>query len=275
MKEFPQRWTQIDMQALSLEVASWIKDYMDKDGIETCVVGVSGGVDSAAILRLCERTGKRVIAVAMPMELHKDSSADSLQKAMELCVNRPNVELIIRPIGQIVKCYQKQGVGLTQLGEGNLRSRTRADILRDLAGETNGIVVGTGNRDEDEIGYFTKGGDGDVDICPLSQLHKSMVKAIAVCEGVPEKIITAEPTAGLWDGQTDEEELGMNYNEVEWAIRFDDNEINATSTPQELQEAQDLSDRQVKVLGMVRTRRRVNAHKLRFPSVFTPEWLSK
>jgi len=260
MKEFPQRWTQIDMQALSLEVASWIKDYMDKDGIETCVVGVSGGVDSAAILRLCERTGKRVIAVAMPMEL---------------CVNRPNVELIIRPIGQIVKCYQKQGVGLTQLGEGNLRSRTRADILRDLAGETNGIVVGTGNRDEDEIGYFTKGGDGDVDICPLSQLHKSMVKAIAVCEGVPEKIITAKPTAGLWDGQTDEEELGMNYNEVEWAIRFDDNEINATSTPQELQEAQDLSDRQVKVLGMVRTRRRVNAHKLRFPSVFTPEWLSK
>jgi NAD+ synthase len=258
---------------------------MDKAGLDICVVGVSGGVDSAAVLRLSERTGKRVIAVAMPMETHKDSSANSLRLAMELCVGRPNVEFLIRPIGDIVEAYKKQGTGIgllggnvewiTELSEGNLRSRIRADILRGVAGETNGIVMGTGNRDEDEIGYFTKGGDGDVDICPLSQLHKSMVRSIAYCEGVPEEIVAAEPTAGLWDGQTDEDELGMNYDEVEWAIRFDDNEINATSTPQELQEAQDLSNRQVKVLGMVRTRRRANAHKLSFPPVFIPEWLRK
>jgi NAD+ synthase len=256
-------------EELIQKTTDWIRDYVATNGIRTLVVGVSGGIDSAVVFRLCVATGKEVIAIAMPMSLEEDSSPDSLKKAEELVEGIPNVTFAVRPIGEIVDAYSKALKLETYsptlaLLQGNVRSRIRANILYHYAGLHSGIVVGTGNKDEDEIGYFTKGGDGLVDICPLSLIHKSDVRKMAKLLDVPQSIIDAQPTAGLWDGQTDEDELGMTYDEVEWAIKHD-----------ELQEATGQfiptqNGRQDFVLGKVRTMRARNAHKLKYPPVFDP-----
>ena len=238
---------------------AWMKDYITNAGCKSWVVGVSGGVDSSVAQRLAEKTGYPVICVAMPMWLHNDSAKGSLDQAMRLCVGRPNVQFNVREIGPIVAACKAGGMGESRLNEGNLRSRIRANILYNFAGGYHGLVIGTGNRDEDEIGYFTKGGDGLVDLCPFSQDHKSQVRLMAAELDVPADIITQNPTAGLWDGQTDEGELGMTYAEVQWAIRYDD-----------LPNAQrpEVEGRAVEVLAKVRHMRKVNGHKLHYPPVF-------
>lgn len=248
------------MSDLVYRIAQWINDYAEAAGLKTAVVGVSGGIDSAVVTRLCERTSLRVCCVAMPMWLYKNSDPTATQRAMELCVGRPTIDFHVREIGPIVEAYKRGGTGLWQLGEGNLRARIRANILYDFAGLLHGLVVGTGNLDEDEIGYFTKGGDGLVDICPLSKLHKSVVRELAVELEVPKSIIDIPPTAGLWDGQTDEGELGMTYDEVAWALDYDDQKAPII----------EVSQRQKEVLTKVRHMRKVNAHKLHYPPVFNP-----
>lgn len=263
--------------------SKWMSEYAEKAHLRAWVVGVSGGIDSTIVERLCENTCLPTIAIAMPMWLYENSDPQSLPRAMALCVGRNNVQFRIRQIGPIWEAYRKSGVAIfgnnVELSQGNLRSRIRANILRDAAGEVGGCVVGTGNYDEDAIGYFTKGGDGDVDICPLSLIHKKEVYAMAKAFGeldspddqpltVPDDNIDAVPTAGLWDGQTDEQELGMTYDEIAWAIEHqalleDPSVQDNTLVP--------LDDRQHIVLSNVNHRRKINAHKLAFPPVYDPE----
>ena len=254
---------------LSWRAVSWMKDYCG-DRIDTLVVGVSGGIDSAVVERLCELTGKKVICISMPMT--NDPVGESTERAMELCSGR-NVTFITKTIASIVESYKDSGIEMDRLSEGNLRSRIRANILYNYAGMNNGIVVGTGNKDEDTIGYFTKGGDGLVDICPLSDIHKSDVYKMAGYLDVPSRTLNAVPTAELWDGQTDEQELGMNYNEVEWAIKM-------LSIRKKLELEKDewasirkdfskcCRDRQLIVLDKVYHMKKKNAHKLSYPPIF-------
>jgi NAD+ synthase len=259
--------SRLETKELINGVTDWILTYTNDHGINALVVGVSGGLDSAVVARLCERTGVPTIYVAMPMSLQKDSSPRSLHLAGKLHIGAViGTGLRCIPIGSIVEAYKKMGLGMTSLREGNIRSRVRANILYDIASEYGGIVVGTGNKDEDEIGYFTKGGDGLVDICPLSQIHKSQVREMAKLLNVPQEIIDAKPTAGLWDGQTDEDELGMTYYEVEVVLRFLDGKINN-------QEAEKLignRDRLIVVHNKVSHMRLKNAHKLKYPPVYQP-----
>jgi len=250
----------------------WLKEYYEQAGLQSWIVGVSGGIDSTVVERLCEATGKPIIAIAMPMWMHTDSDPNSLRRAMNLCVGRKDVHFQIRPIGSIVEAYKKAGIAISgsnqQLSQGNLRSRIRADILRDAAGASGGCVVGTGNYDEDAIGYFTKGGDGDVDLCPLSLIHKCEVYAMAKEFGnayknlyVPKDNCEAIPTAGLWDYQTDESELGMKYDEIGEIIEFQNHSG----------DKEKLFARQREVFDKVEHMRKVNAHKLAFPPVYRPE----
>ena len=242
-----------DVAIFCEDVVKWLKDYMIANQLLSCVVGVSGGVDSAVVERLCEKTGLKVICVAMPMYLHGDSDVNTLDLAMKLCAGR-DVEFHIREIGPIIEIYKKASIGVIRLAEGNLRSRIRANILYDFAGNNFGFVVGTGNLDEDTIGYMTKGGDGLVDICPISMFHKSEVRKMARLLEVPEEIINAVPTAGLWDGQTDEQELGMTYDEVEWAIEYNG--------------LDHCTNRQQQVMEKVNKMRVKNQHKLAYPPVY-------
>ena len=191
---------------------------------------------------------------------------DSTKRAIELCHDR-NVTFITKEIISIVDGYKDSGIEMDQLSEGNLRSRIRANILYNYAGLNNGIVVGTGNKDEDTIGYFTKGGDGLVDICPLSDIHKSDVYRMAEYLQIPGSIISTPPTAELWDGQTDEQELGMNYNEIEWAIKM--LEIQIKMNDNEWVSIRNIfSNRQNVVLDKVHRMIKKNAHKLVYPPIF-------
>lgn len=280
----------ISIPKLIDDIVNWIKRYCEENGITSLVVGVSGGIDSAVVARLCEKTGIRTICVSMPYDTvcvingKEPEEGTSTYRSFKLCQNR-NVEYYIIQIKDIVQAYKfgnftpmKNGellcgnsnvrVGDTQLSEGNLRSRIRANILYDFAGKNNGIVVGTGNKDEDQIGYATVGGDFLCDIFPLSDLHKSIVYKIAKeWEDIPQSIIDAVPTAELWDGQTDEGELGMTYDEIAWAIDYDDNNTLCKY----------LTPRKMEVLLKVREMRKKNKHKITLPPVFKfyPERYSK
>ena len=261
----------METEQLIPAIVNWLTDYADNNGIQKLVVGVSGGIDSAVVERLCERTGKKVIAVAMPMAYEQDSCPGSLQRAIELANGKENVMFVVKPIGKIVQAYREEAIGSVpdddtkaKLLQGNLRSRIRANILYDYAGMYGGIVIGTGNKDEDEIGYCTKGGDGLVDLCPLSLVHKSQVREMAAHPyiAVPQSTIDAIPSAGLWDGQTDEQELGMTYDEIEWALKSLEYDTFSTDAP---------TERQQEVVAKVTRMRVANSHKLRYPPVFDPK----
>lgn len=274
--------------------SKWMSDYAEKAHLRAWVVGVSGGIDSTVVERLCENTCLPVVAITMPMWLHENSDPKALPRAIALCASRTNVDFRIRLIGPIWEAYRAAGIAISgpaysvpdendvderiRLSQGNLRSRIRADILRDAAGEVGGCIVGTGNYDEDAIGYFTKGGDGDVDICPLSLMHKDEVYAMANAFDeldspndqvltVPADNLSAIPTAGLWDGQTDEDELGMTYDEIAWAIEHD----NMCEGRPNRQLDPPPEGRRSEVLNKVKHMMKINAHKLAFPPVYNPE----
>jgi len=244
------------------DIVGWIKKYCETNGIDSLIVGVSGGIDSSVVARLCEKTGIRTICVSMPYDVQGMLPGTSTARAYDLCYDR-NVQYYLVVIKKIVGVYKDHLVGETKLLEGNLRARIRANILYDFAGKHNGIVIGTGNKDEDQIGYFTKLGDGGVDLCPLSNLHKSIVYEIAKVFGdIPKDIIDAAPTAELWENQTDENELGMTYDDVEWALRILGRRPIATSRMRKKE--RDIVE---KVKNMVKK----NAHKLRYPPIFDPD----
>ena len=256
------------------DITQWMINYHHESKRESWIIGVSGGIDSAVATSLAVRTNIPTLGIVMPMSTSNHADVIFINRAFNLFNTiRQNYRITCQtiPIQPIIESYQKCGVGLSfiynenntfssyrPIREGNLRSRIRANILYDIACEYCGLVVGTGNKDEDEIGYFTKGGDGLVDICPLSDLHKSTVYKLAEYLDVPQEIIQASPSAGLWDNQTDQQELGMSYDEIEWALDYDD-----TVTMQKY-----LGPYQQNVLLKVREMRRKNKHKLCYPPVF-------
>ena len=252
-------------------IVDWIGNYAQKAGIETLVIGVSGGVDSAVVFRLCEKTGLKVIGVSMPMNTREAEKLNPRVDALFRCSKAEYRYVEIQPI---VAAYQNQPSWVmdntnpsngdphdrflfsSKLGSGNLRARVRANILYEIAGTHKGLVVGTDNYDESMLGYFTKGGDGLVDILPITHLHKSAVYKLAEVLNVPQSIIDVAPSANLWDGQTDEEELGMTYDEIEVALDFYEGKRDFKLT--------DL-DRWSEVMDSIDARVRATEHKRRLP----------
>lgn len=202
-----------------MEISNWIENQAKCAGATSLIVGISGGVDSAVTAGLCSKTSLPTIGVIMPCQ----SSAESVSRALEVIekfkINHHQVNL-----EGAFECITKQlpEPENVKFCQGALRSCLRAPTLDYVAKLYNGIIVGTGNRDEDEVTrYFQKRGDGSVDISPIAKLHKSQVYELAKELGVPKSVIDATPTADLWGGehQSDEQELGMTYNDIEWGIK--------------------------------------------------------
>ena len=239
---------------LGNEIADWLKDYADSNRITTLVVGVSGGIDSAVTSTVCAKTGLDTIVLNMP--IHQDTSQYNLSnRHIEwLRSNWENVESHIIDLSETFTTLDNEvGEYKSDLTLANAKARLRMTTLYHFAGLTNGIVVGTGNKVEDfGVGFFTKYGDGGVDISPLADLYKSEVYSLAEALGITQEIQEAAPTDGLWnDGRTDENQMGATYEELEWAMKQIENQFN-----------EELSERQEEVLEIYWRLHNANSHKM-------------
>jgi len=195
-------------------VVEWIKQYVAEAMVEGVVIGLSGGIDSAVVAELCvEALGPdRVYAVMLPANSLSKGLADDLG----IIWTTTNFPKILKGL-QEDWFYDEDYDELTL---GNFASRLRMAYLYAEANHRECLVVGTSNKSELEIGYVTKGGDSVVDLEPLGQFYKTEVYEIAKILDIPQEIIDAKPSAGLWEGQTDEEEIGMSYGELDMYLKI-------------------------------------------------------
>jgi len=235
------------------EISEWIGDYANRNGIRTLVVGVSGGVDSAVTSTLSAMTGIDTIVLNMP--IHQDRGQfDLADRHIEWLKSKwGNVSGEVLDLSSTYDEFCSEMEGVSELSQANSRARLRMTALYAIAGSNNGIVVGTGNKVEDfGVGFFTKYGDGGVDIAPIADLYKSDVFAIGKELGVIEEILDAAPTDGLWDdGRTDEEQIGASYEELEWAMR----ELEDPS-------GSEMTDREKEVMSLYAGMHEANLHKM-------------
>ena len=204
-------------------IKNWIIEYcrlMPKEP-DSLVVGVSGGIDSSVVSAICSMTEKKTFAVSMPIQQNQQQHNLSLKHHGWLKNKYKNIETPVIPLDNIFKDFQITLSNFNNLrGFANLRSRIRMIILYQIAQSNNGIVVGTGNKVEDfGVGFFTKYGDGGVDIAPIADCTKTEVWDMGKDLGILKEIIDAVPTDGLWDdARTDETQLGLSYKQIEAAM---------------------------------------------------------
>tara|TARA_Y100000590_G_C15660338_1_gene992338 strand:- start:870 stop:1607 length:738 start_codon:yes stop_codon:yes gene_type:complete len=205
------------------KIKNWISDYCRNmpHKSESLVIGVSGGIDSSVTSTICALTGISTIAVSMPIQQIK--SQDNLSKAHcnWLKDKFKNVEIENIYLDEVFKKFQGALADYkSEHAYANSRARIRMTTLYQVAGSNNGIVIGTGNKIEDfGVGFYTKYGDGGVDISPIADCTKTQIWEMGKELKILDEIINAEPTDGLWlDGRTDENQLGMSYKELEKAM---------------------------------------------------------
>jgi len=205
-------------------IKSWILDYcksMPKEP-DSLVVGISGGIDSSVTSTICALTGKKTIVLSMPIKQIKEQQDLSLKHQEWLKGKFKNVESHLVILDNVFKSFKNSLSEFdNEHGLANSRARLRMATLYQVAASNNGIVVGTGNKVEDfGVGFYTKYGDGGVDISPIADCTKSQVWEMGKNLGVLEEIVKAQPTDGLWDdGRTDANQLGMSYQELEEAMK--------------------------------------------------------
>lgn len=212
------------LHTLSNKIVEWIVDYCNKNNLKSLVVGVSGGVDSGLVSTLCAKTNLPTYVISMPLHQESNQLERSRNHCKWLVDNFKNVTFIEKDLTQTFETFRSLFVNEynNELSFANSKSRLRMVTLYQIAGSTNGIVVGTGNKIEDfGVGFFTKYGDGGVDISPISDLTKTEVRMMSKVLNIPDYIVNAIPTDGLWsDNRTDENQIGASYEELEWAMEY-------------------------------------------------------
>ncbi|WP_372677761.1 NAD(+) synthase [Desulfosarcina sp.] len=246
------------MQHLAVidHIVNWLTQYLDHSGMNGFVVGVSGGIDSAVTSTLCAMTGSAVKALNMPICQAADQVSRADRHIQWLAAKYPTVEGVTVDLTPAFQSLQRALPEAIQddLSMANTRSRLRMLTLYGFSTHHRLLVAGTGNKVEDfGVGFYTKYGDGGVDLSPIADLMKSEVYALAKAMGIIDEIIQAPPTDGLWsDNRSDESQIGATYDELEWAMAFDAGKCDEAS----------LDARQREVLAIFRKFNRINRHKM-------------
>lgn len=242
-------------------ISGWLKEYCERNRQHGFVVGVSGGIDSAVTSALCARTGLPTLCVEMPIHQAPSHVSRALEHVARLQRQHKNVSLARVDLTPTFDTMERALPDSTddaahQLALANTRARLRMTTLYYLAGIHRSLVAGTGNKIEDfGVGFFTKYGDGGVDLSPIADLTKSQVYAVAKKLGIVQSIMQAAPTDGLFgDSRTDEDQIGASYPELEWAMDLRDRKVDPATLS--------LSERQKKVLDIFDRRHAANRHKM-------------
>ena len=204
-------------------ISNWIKDYVERmpSKAQSLIIGISGGIDSSVSSTLSAMTGIKTIVLSMPIKQKSSQHDLSLKHQEWLVKNFDNVEAHTLNLDKLFETFESTLSNFdSELGMANSRARIRMSTLYQVAAANKGIVVGTGNKVEDfGVGFYTKYGDGGVDISPIADCNKSEVWEIGKSINILKEIIDAAPTDGLWDdGRTDEGQLGLKYEELEEAM---------------------------------------------------------
>ena len=235
-------------------IVSWLDVKLMQAKCNGFVIGVSGGVDSAVVSTLCAMTGNETIVVVMPIHQKPDQTDRGTNHVEWLKEKYSNVASAHTDLSTVFDAFQGvMELPSDTLGMINSKSRLRMVTLYAFANENRCLVAGTGNKVEDYgLGFFTKYGDGGVDLSPIADLLKSEVYEIAKYLGINQEIIDAPPTDGLWENsRTDEEQIGATYDELEWAMAYID-----------ANEDKPITERQGKVLNIYNKFHKNNAHKM-------------
>jgi NAD+ synthase len=244
----------LNLSKITIHIAKWLTDYCESSNFDGFVVGVSGGIDSALVSTLCAMTGKNVILLNMPIRQTSSEYNRAIEQIEDLKLRFSNVKSIevnlTAIFDQIENDYPLEVID-NHLVMANSRSRLRMLTLYAFGQTNNCLVVGTGNKVEDfGVGFYTKYGDGGVDISPIADLSKTQVRNLSRHLNVVESILAAKPTDGLFeDGRSDEDQIGATYPELEWAMDF-------------LGDEDLLNERQKEVLVIYRRLNRINQHKM-------------
>lgn len=242
------------MHALASHISNWLGSYLQTAHAKGFVVGISGGIDSAVTSTLCALTGAPTICVTMPIRQTKaefDRAGEHMQDLQSRFANVQLQTIDLTPSFETLSAALPANAAAHTLAMANTRARLRMTTLYAVAQANQCLVAGTGNKVEDfGVGFYTKYGDGGVDLSPIADLMKTEVFALAKALSVVSSIQNAAPTDGLWeDGRSDEDQIGATYPELEWAMCF----TGDVST---------LTARQQEVLAIYNKYNRANAHKM-------------
>ncbi len=212
-------------------ITSFIKQKVDEADAKGVVVGISGGIDSAVVSFLCVRAlgWDRVLGLIMPEK--GVTPEEDVNDALKIC-KMLGIEYKVIEINPVIDVFLKILGRNDDIAVANIKPRVRMIINYYHANSRKMLVAGTGNKSELMVGYFTKYGDGGVDILPIGDLYKTEVFQLAKYLGVPEKIINKKPSAGLWKGQTDEEELRISYSKLDAILKAIERDIELTKIPE-------------------------------------------
>lgn len=249
----------INTSAVNQHIVGWLKQYAENAKVSGFVVGISGGIDSAVTSTLCAQTGLRTLCVEMPIHQAESHVSRGREHISQLKARFGNVEHIEVNLTPVFEAFKTEAPTFAEahklhLSLANTRARLRMTTLYYLAGIHGLLVAGTGNKVEDfGVGFFTKYGDGGVDLSPIADLMKSDVVALATYLNVPESILKAAPSDGLFaDSRSDEEQLGASYDELEWAMLEHENGKSAS----------EFEGRQREVFEIYQRLNRANQHKM-------------
>lgn len=240
-------------------IVDWLKDYATRADVNGFIIGISGGIDSAVTSTLCAKTGLPLLCLEMPIHQGENQVSRAynhiqwLQENFEkVTVKQVNLTPVFDSLVDAFPPVKNEEERFMSLA--NTRARLRMTSLYYFAALNGYLVAGTGNKVEDfGVGFFTKYGDGGVDLSPIADLMKSEVYEIATYLGVNKEIITAAPTDGLWgDSRTDEDQIGASYNELEWAMTQDEKGKTIG----------DFNGRELEVFTIYKERNRANQHKM-------------